>query len=446
MTTVKPWEWDPDRQGRLSESDDGAIKAIFGGRYVRMGQSDFARPAYRSSRPMSASGRVPPYFSMSFVSKQRAAPAPAEAPAGRRWITPQRGQRPAEAKYDRAARCWHVPSTSPAAGGSGGRPPLSKGARAPGTAARFQDYIDRAREGDDRDQELTGDDAGALSFGSEIGETPAERHRFWQALEERERADGRVQGRVQCELPAGLEPRDYREIVERFCEAFRERDLPFWAAVHRPHVAEGSDPRNIHLHVVWSERPVRRRAAGVWDFAARKDREARGPAWVVGMRDRFCEIAADVQRCRAEARGEPAVGLYDARGYAELGIDKVPGEHLGRRRMRLERAGVPTVLGVENARREEEHRTLVRLQDATARAAETGAVAGGWMQELTQYRAMAVGYGREGETLLAAVSRVEDACDAVVALRLREDGLRANWRRSEEMAPCWPPRKRWWPR
>gem|GEM_PF-6960266 len=433
MATVKPWEWDPDKQGRLSESDDGEIKAIFGGRYASMGRGDFAKPAYRSSRPVSASGRMPPYFSMSFVSKRRSAPAPAEAPAGRRWVVPERGKRPADAKYDRAARCWHVPSNSPAAAGDHRRATVSKGARAPGTAARFQDYIDRAREGDDRDTELTGDEEGALSFGSEIGGTPAERHQFWQELEERERADGRVQGRVQCELPAGLEPSDYREIVERFCEAFRERGLPFWAAVHRPHVEEGSDPRNIHLHVVWSERPVRRRAAGVWDFAARKDREARGPAWVVGMRDRFCEIAADVQRRRAEARGEPAVGLYDARGYAELGIDKVPGEHLGRRRMRLERAGVPTELGVENARREEEHRTLLRLDDATNRASATCEAVGGWVDELAQYRTMAVGYGREGEALLASVSRVEGTREAAVALRLREDELEAELtrRRSE---------------
>jgi hypothetical protein len=259
-----------------------------------------------------------------------------------------------------------------------------------------------------------------LSFGAVIGETAGERRKFWQELEARERSDGRVQGRLQAELPAGLEAGDYREIVSRFCNAFEGRGLPYWAAVHRPHVEEGSDPRNIHVHIIWSERPARRIAEGAWEFGATKDREARGPAWVVGLRDRYCEIAANVQERRAAARGEPAVGLYDARGYEELGIDKAPGQHLGRRRMTLERAGIPTEKGVRNAEREEAWGELVRLRDAAGQMDRVCGEAGGWLGEAKGYRDLARRYGAEGEALAARVDQVDAAREAALAARMRE--------------------------
>ncbi|MGE5502907.1 MAG: hypothetical protein ACM31L_00655 [Actinomycetota bacterium] len=119
------------------------------------------------------------------------------------------------------------------------------------------------------------DDQGALIF-SDIGENADEIAAFFEAVEGRERANGVTQIRVVAELPWELSPQELRTIVDRYLAEFRLRRLPFVAAVHKPHVDTGSDPRNLHLHVLYHDRPASRTAPNTWKFDERKDREARG--------------------------------------------------------------------------------------------------------------------------------------------------------------------------
>lgn len=251
-----------------------------------------------------------------------------------------------------------------------------------------------------------------------------ERGRFWEDVAAMERANGRVQCAIIEELPHEMSAAERRQCLKAFCEeAFGARGLPYWAVVHVPD--EGGDERNFHGHVVYHDRPGRRGADGGWEFDARKaralfpwgteapatrerrlarraegrgagdprvarelgevrdwrERSARGEVepdrsrqcegieWISGLRRRFAEVVT--RHLEAAGHLEIRDGVvvrgrrYDPRSYVEMGIDRIPGDHLGPAQSSLERNGQATRggmvmrsrLGVLQARREAEGAT-----------------------------------------------------------------------------------------
>lgn len=409
------WEDEFLKMGSLTETGEVSTKELFSGKYFKLGARGWGKPAYRSSRGKTSTGLTPVYFYHTYVSDRRWTPPPAVE--GRQWVYPRHGEvkmvRELGGQRDRKHRCWYVSSGTTVPKNltwSGNAQPVGargygkNGVTAPTGAVAWQDYIDRADliDESDRRREILCDADGEISFGT-LGNTREERADFWRAVSEFEGPNRRIQSRITGELWCEQTPEAHREVVERFTNIFRERNLPFWAVVHLPHIEDGADPRNIHFHIVYHDRAAQVAPAGIslgsgsgydtpditgedgrsggkggskppvitdipqsiqnspadgtgaspsWVFAKKKDRDARGPEWVTALRDRYCEIASEVQRREAARDGMEPSMIYAPGSYRDLGIDKPVCEHLGGRRMALERAGIPTKAGMRNAQRE----------------------------------------------------------------------------------------------
>lgn len=503
-SALEPWDDDDFKMGRLADTGEISEQQLFSGKYLSMGLRGYSRPGYRSSRGVAAGGQTPGYFGHTYISTRRwAQPSPRD---GKIWVYPSHGEvaavRAAGGRRDRSARCWYLaPDKVEGMGGVpiGWKDPgncRSRGARFGGLVATaaslraWQSYIERAEvEGVDREKEVARDGEGELSFGNLPGADPAERAEFWAQVVEAEGAGRRVQCRIQAELPCEAGPPEWRDVAERFCRVFEDRRLPYWAVVHLPHVEEGADGRNVHLHVAYFDRPFgpgsslplpspqvrpesgsardagaggaavedlkRRSSAAVpvpaaaaadtgggragkrqaapppktvsLGLARHKDREARGPAWITGLRARLFDISADVQRRLAAARGERAPKLFDARGYRELGIEKQRGEHLGPRRMALERAGIPTRAGLRNARREMAWERMRLAQATVSGLGKVQEEAVAMVKRLREFRSRSVGtdlpdtviaeHGKAAETLITTAESLGEL--QVIANRRR---------------------------
>jgi MobA/MobL family len=318
-------------------------------------------------------------------------------------------------------------------------------------AAQFQLYIERATDSPTSPstqreetplrpfafaEEIMSDDLGPLSFGSDVmGATPHDRAAFWRALAREEKhPHARVQARLIGELPFEfLEcPRLCRHTVKAFAdECFSQRGLAYWAVIHRPDKEGGTDPRNLHFHLVYTDRPVLERVGERgWRFGARKLREVRGrtypwgteapscrrarilrrlgaagianderenltaklldvesflavlaqnPAgsvgagWVAGLRRRYCEIVNN-SLLEALEHGIPISRLYDFRSYADAGVPKMKTRHLGSRQTRLERAGIPAMNGAVNRRVELLFEQIQRVENSALECARADAL------------------------------------------------------------------------
>ena len=271
-------------------------------------------------------------------------------------------------RWQKSAKAWYAPRGSEAAARLGARyaiapPPLHAPpptARPAGTASAHQRYIEREGAA-----ELV---AGVAYSRGSIGDDLHERAAFWRAVEKRERADGLVQCRIIAELPHEISPEGRRDVADAFLTCFVERGLPAHAVIHRPDVERnprsGGDPRNVHLHLVYHDRPARREGSGRWSFAAKKDREARGRAWLKTLRERYAAC------CNAVLEREGSPRRYFPGRYEELGIEKIPQAHLGPVLAAFERQGRPTRLGALNliCERDWERRALLDAAAQTARA------------------------------------------------------------------------------
>lgn len=396
------FDWDDLKAGRLDEHEDDAL-GLRSGRASRQGgialrtrmtgASRRAAPdpagkgAARSAKTGPARQVAPFHFAHSFVSRPRDHSEPRAVRNRTRVVVyPSKAQVAAlrkvpEARYHNRHRCWTVPRGHPflrsAEGGAmngvfaaivNAKRRNGQGvARAANAPRRFQDYIERAAAGDARRaEEVEHDRDGAISVGN-LGATRAERQGFWGAVEREERrVDARLQCRIIAEMPHWLTPEERRGIVEALGAEIGARGLGWWAAAHRPDVAKGSDPRNFHLHVAYHDRPViahevsfvpvdgtLRAVPGGPVFDEHKDRDARGEAWVVGLKRRFAEIVNAVIDAHEAQSGRPPPFRYFPGSYEALGIRAEGQRHLGPRRTALERVGILTYPGAINVARAE---------------------------------------------------------------------------------------------
>jgi hypothetical protein len=393
-------DWERLKQGSLEEGSHDELGLSARGRGARQSPVHLrllSRPEPRRIAPLPASGEVcgiayrstgarglaPFHFAHSFVSRPRTRTRPRAVEKGERvQLFPRKAEVAglraiSEARYHNRHHVWTIPKTHPFARSPAGqamrngfagiahyRRRVGQGAvRRIDTGRAFQNYIERTYLSDaKRAEEVESDANGPISMGT-LGPAIDARRAFWRAVEARERRnDARLQNRIIAELPHWLAPADRREIVERFGAAFDERGLGWWAVVHLPDVAKGSDPRNFHLHVVYHDRPVNHvrirfdGAAGgpIIDgvaFDERKDRGAQGEEWIVALKRRYSEIANDVVARWAARENRTVPFWYFPGTYEDLGI-KIEGQrHLGARRTALERFGVATLVGSANADR-----------------------------------------------------------------------------------------------
>ncbi|MBN9497225.1 MAG: MobA/MobL family protein [Alphaproteobacteria bacterium] len=472
-------DWDSLKQGRLEEGNHDELGLTGSGRAARQAPVHLrlrTRPAPRriapllssgvvtgiAYRPTGAHGVAPFHFAHSFVSRPRTWTRPRAVEKGERvQLFPRKGEVAGlraipEARYHDRHRVWTIPKSHPFAQSPEGqamrngfagvahyRRRAGQGAvRRTDTGRAFQNYIERTYLSEaKRAEEVESDANGPISMGT-LGPAIDARRAFWHAVEERERRnDARLQCRIIAELPHWLAPADRREIVERLGAAFDERGLGWWAVVHRPDVAKGSDPRNFHLHVVYHDRPVthvRIRFDGTADgpvidgiaFAERKDRGAQGEEWVVALKRRYAEIVNDVVARWATRENRTVPFWYFPGTYADLGIEIEGQRHLGAKRTALERFGVATLVGSANAdradpagdaalqdfaNRRRRARLTIRFDQRKADAIDPNTKLGARLREATaDATAAGITAAHAGKSFYEAVALREDPLDAPV--------------------------------
>lgn len=557
------------RAGRLVDEEGKSEKFLLTGRYASMSRGAYRIPLQRSSRGRAANGAEPFYLHLSHVGAGKAGRQASLADRARShperiYVMPPRGEtrgvRELGGKFDRASGCWWVPKdrcTRQQAAGFGWRGTAAvqrwqsagRGRGSPGSAVRYQQYVNRADD-PSRREEVMADELGPIVFGS-LGATEPEQFAFWLAREASEKQGGRVQARVTFEIPHELadHPREIRRALSEFVQVFAARGLPYHVAVHHPD--KGGDPRNLHAHLVYSDRRVLARppagpspgaggprssdwgeiaeilASGVrrrqvlsemtaeleplgatlctrrsgslgvvfrgrvrdaalvarragtvagrrllrtlwagapsertvagrrdlgWVFEARKDREHQGPEWVRLLRAAWAEAA---NRAPVRVRPEQSLGarFYDPRSYRAMGVEKRPSEHLGAWRTGLERAGVPTIAGIRNLRRELDYRRWDeerKLRGELTAVAEAVADAVAMVREAGRLKlgqgdpaGTPLPVGRElvieravdhGQAFAAAASDLADAVMAHARQRAAADEALAPWRTKVEVA------------
>ncbi len=149
---------------------------------------------------------------------------------------------------------------------------------------------------------------------------------------------GTIQYRIIAELPHELGSAERYTLVWEFTQVFRDRGLPYFAALHRPDPKKDS-PLNWHLHCDYYDRPcVRDPRTGLWDIETdvkgpdghpsykhipNKDRAVNSRDWIPALRQHMVQIA----NRHLAAAGHPK--RYTAESYKDMGLDRAPGEHLG---------------------------------------------------------------------------------------------------------------------
>lgn len=374
---------------RLIERDwsPSLLKRLLGGGV------DLGRVGYFSSRPRMPRGGTTFSFNHRWVAKRHEVPlskdrvhfhlgdAAAARAVGARWDR--------TVKADGRAGSWWVKS-----GGqlpSGVRPAYRVEARSTGlvlgAAAAHQSYVER-------------DGAAVLSVGN-LGESLEERRAFWGAVEDMERAGGRVQGRIIAELPweplVGDDGR--RRVVEEFCAELDALGVSWWAAIHKPEAQ--NDPRNWHVHILLHDRRVERWIDGDEGdvvrrpvFSAKKIPEVQERGFVEKLRVRWSEcVNRSFERAGLSRR-------FDPRSYAAAGVAKRPGVHMGSAAMGLERRGVATTRGSAAVGIEMEARIA-------ASAAGLGRLAEADRERIARGVLLVKGAGSGGAVAAAAASLAE---------------------------------------
>lgn len=188
---------------------------------------------------------------------------------------------------------------------------------------------------------------------------------------------GRVQWRIVAELPEEIDDAGRIRIAQRFAKYLDGLGVMYTLAVHRPDYA--NDKRNHHIHVVFYDRKAEWLPEhDCWDFAYRErapsghkgrtraskrqkkngltrplepgqNHRTSGSHFVKQLRETYAGI------CNGEFENAGMGGFAGARffagSYEELGIDQEPQEHLGSRLSALEKVGIATVPGIQNAER-----------------------------------------------------------------------------------------------
>ena len=218
----------------------------------------------------------------------------------------------------------------------------SKGQSARAAAAYIQREAEYSRERETAD-ELVYTESGHMPAWADADPTM-----YWDAADLHERANGRLFQRVEVALPTALTAEEQRALAVGFARHLTDGEqLPYTLAIH---AGAGTNP---HCHLLISERTNdglerspeqwfrRYNAAEPAQGGARKTTALHPKAWLAETRAAW---AAQTNQALAEAGHELRI---DHRSYAEQGIERVPGVHLGPTVLAMEARGIATERGAE---------------------------------------------------------------------------------------------------
>ena len=208
--------------------------------------------------------------------------------------------------------------------------------------------------------------------------TPAAKK--WPAVVIEPGRGGRIQTRIIVELPHELTPAQRLKLAQDFCHKKfvegREIPLPHWCVIHAPD--HHNDPRNVHMHVVFAERPAVRMVhpetgTPCWDFEIQikvrdqnkhnrlsrpfekpTDRSMTKTKWIADARKDYAALA---NQALADAGKQK---IYDARTYKAMGITEEPRARINAKDYVKEKRGETTTAGNEsiNSQWEREEKRL----------------------------------------------------------------------------------------
>jgi len=177
-----------------------------------------------------------------------------------------------------------------------------------------------------------------------------DRAQLWNEVEQSEtRKNSQVAREIQLSLPHELTDAQRKELVTDFVrDNFVARGMVADIAIHAP--SRHGDERNVHAHVLLTTRAM------TPNGFAEKRREWNAKEHLYAWRESWAAIQ---NRHLTQALGEKAPQVTH-QSYAEQGVDKVPGHHLGpgatameRRRERSARGDLNRASRVTNERMKE---------------------------------------------------------------------------------------------
>lgn len=167
---------------------------------------------------------------------------------------------------------------------------------------------------------------------------------------------GRVQFRMVLELPVGLTAAERYAVMRDFCDELGADGHMFVAAIHQPDWT--NDKRNYHIHVDFYDRPAKwLDRHGCWDFEYKVRRNGKDTYPLRQNKVRYPEPPASLFRERyiriveRVRDGRDNIAEFLTGTYKANDIDLTPLDHMGPRAIGLEKRGVVTAVGIENARR-----------------------------------------------------------------------------------------------
>lgn len=186
------------------------------------------------------------------------------------------------------------------------------------------------------------------AIAAESNPSPAQREALWNWAEAQEIArDGRPARALQMALPRELPYEENRRIVRQYVhEQFIRHGLVADIAIHQKEASDGG--QNIHCHILVTTRQMDMEGKP----AASKSAYWNSKQRILDWRSAW---AAKVNQVLEKNGSDTRI---DHRSYADRGVDKEPGEHLGAQMWEMEQRGVET--GKGNRNREARHDNRLR--------------------------------------------------------------------------------------
>lgn len=183
-----------------------------------------------------------------------------------------------------------------------------------------------------------------------------DRAQLWNGAEKAEkRKDAQTAREFIVCLPHELNLEQGRRLVGDFLrENFARKGFVADVAIHAP--GKGGDERNTHAHFLVTMRQVDGRG-----FAANKDRTQNEKTTLQTWRENWAKLG----NRHLERAGH--AGTLDHRSYADQGIDRTGGEHIGKSVRNMERRGIPTEAGERQRAREQTRQEIDKIRAELAR-------------------------------------------------------------------------------
>lgn len=184
-----------------------------------------------------------------------------------------------------------------------------------------------------RDEAVLLDADGEPVIISNMGEDWIEIGAAWQAMEDAStRKNAKIQILAIAPFDADMSREEMIAALRHFCESVLvPLQLPYSAVIHR--APDGGDERNVHPHIAFSLRPMRRVDAYSWEVADEVCGELDGKDGVQMLRHLWAHSMSEAAE-RAQ-RNMTYTGL----GYGARGLDLETGEHLDEPRSAMVRRG-----------------------------------------------------------------------------------------------------------